>query len=171
MFAVFHAADAGYEADAERWGESDPVNFASGALTEMLGLHTDRPIQETIAALISHRVFERHPRLRVATIELGSRWALELFSRMRSAYAKQPQLFAEDPRVTFREHVWISPHYEDDLLKLRDDLGASHILFGSDWPHPEGLTVPADYSHDVEPFSPDERKLILADNLRVLLGI
>ncbi|MCU1345946.1 MAG: hypothetical protein JWL70_2212 [Acidimicrobiia bacterium] len=171
MFAVFHAADAGYEADAERWEESDAVSFASGALTEMLGLHTDRPIQETIAALISHRVFERHPALRVATIELGSRWALDLFDRMKSAYKKQPQLFAEDPAKTFCEHVWISPHYEDDLIKLRDRLGAGHILFGSDWPHPEGLTVPADYSFDVQPFSPEERKMILADNLRGLLGI
>jgi hypothetical protein len=158
MFAAFHAADAGYESDAERWEESDPVGFASGALTEMLGLHTDRPIQETIAALIAHRVFERHPQLRVATIELGSRWALDLFDRMKSAYAMQPHHYAEDPSNTFRRHVWISPHYEDNLLKLRDRLGADHIK-------------PADYRDDLDAFTPEERKLILADNVRLLLGI
>ena len=27
------------------------------------------------------------------------------------------------------------PYYEDDLMGLRDALGAEHILFGSDFPH------------------------------------
>jgi predicted TIM-barrel fold metal-dependent hydrolase len=171
MFAAFHAADAGYEKDAERWGESEGIGYGIGALTDLLGLHTDRPIQETIAALVAHKVFGRNPDLRIATIELGSRWALDLFDRMRSGYGQKPYLYDEDPSATFRKHVWISPYYEDDFARLRDDLGADRIMLGSDWPHPEGLVLPGDYVEDIKKYSDADRQRVLADNLRELLGI
>jgi predicted TIM-barrel fold metal-dependent hydrolase len=171
MFVAFHAADSGYEADAARWGEGKLGSFVSGPLLEILGTQYERPIEESIAALVAHRVFERHPALRVATIELGSKWALQLFARCRAAYAKLPQTFASDPVQTLREHLWISPFYEDNLDALRSVIGTERILFGSDWPHPEGLVTPGEYVEHVAGFSAEDRRLVMADNLRALLEI
>jgi predicted TIM-barrel fold metal-dependent hydrolase len=171
MFVAFHAADAGYEADAARWGEGEAFGgFTSGVLPELLSIHHERPILESIGAMVAHGVFHRHPQLRVATIELGSKWALELYMRSRATYAKLPQLFTADPVETMRKHVWISPFYEDDLATLRDLIGVERLLFGSDWPHPEGLPTPGEYVADLHGFTESDRRLVMADNLRVLLG-
>ncbi|MCU1343796.1 MAG: hypothetical protein JWL70_62 [Acidimicrobiia bacterium] len=171
MFVVFHAADSGYDADSARWGENKLGSFTSGALVELLATQYERPIEESIAAMLAHGVFVRHPELRVATIELGSKWALQLYGRARSAYAKQPQIFAANPVETMRKHVWVSPFYEDNLSTLREVAGADRIMLGSDWPHPEGLVTPGDYIDHLADFSANDVRLVMADNLKGLLGI
>ena len=55
-----------------------------------------------------------------------------------------------------REHVWVSPYYEDDLVELRDELGATQMIFGSDYPHAEGLADPKSFVNDLAGFSDDE---------------
>ena len=47
---------------------------------------------------------------------------------------------------------------------LVDAIGADHVLFGSDWPHAEGLAEPTDFVHDLDGFSDDEIRLIMRDN-------
>ena len=59
-------------------------------------------------------------------------------------------MWDEDPRDTFRRHVWVSPFYEDDLAGLADLIGVDNIVFGSDWPHAEGLTDPLSYVDDLD---------------------
>ena len=60
--------------------------------------------------------------------------------------------------------MWVSPYYEDDLLALRDMIGADHMLFGSDYPHAEGLAEPVDFVHDLAGFSDEEIRLIMREN-------
>jgi predicted TIM-barrel fold metal-dependent hydrolase len=60
--------------------------------------------------------------------------------------------------------VWVSPFYEDDIPLLRDLLGADHILFGSDWPHAEGLAEPTAFINDIPGFSDDEVHKVMHDN-------
>ena len=48
--------------------------------------------------------------------------------------------------VTIKQHVWVTPYYEEDLRKLADTIGVDHVLFGSDWPHGEGLPDPVHQS-------------------------
>jgi predicted TIM-barrel fold metal-dependent hydrolase len=43
----------------------------------------------------------------------------------------------------------VSPFFEDNFNDLRDLIGADRILFGSDWPHVEGLDQPADYLKEI----------------------
>ncbi len=48
-------------------------------------------------------------------------------------------------------------------------LPAERILFGSDFPHPEGLAEPLDYLKEFTDFSQDDIKRIFHGNLKGLL--
>jgi predicted TIM-barrel fold metal-dependent hydrolase len=47
-------------------------------------------------------------------------------------------------------------------------MGADRVIFGSDWPHIEGMPQPLDYLPEVAHFPPDTRVRILRDNGREL---
>ncbi len=159
---AIHSGDAGYGFMLEYWGQDG--EFEAFRYAPLKSLLTYSPISDAMASLIAERVFARFPNLRLATIESGSEWVWPLFKKLKKAYGQHTYAFAEDPIETFRRHVWVSPYYEDDLLALRDMIGADHILFGSDFPHAEGLANPVDFVHDLEGFSDDEIRLIMRDN-------
>jgi predicted TIM-barrel fold metal-dependent hydrolase len=171
VVAVVHAADSGYAKHLRSWGEVDRyTGMKMSPLSEVLSVHIERPVFDMMAALVCHGVFDRHPTLRVASVELGAAWAPELLRRFRSAYGKSPQSFGRDPIESFREHVWISPFYEDDIVEIRDAIGAERILLGSDWPHPEGLPSPRSALPDYAGLAAEEQRRALRDNLAELSG-
>jgi predicted TIM-barrel fold metal-dependent hydrolase len=168
---TIHAADSGYGKYIHDWGESERyTGLKSSSLTEVMSVHIERPIFDMMAALVCHGVFDRHPALRVASLELGASWVPELLRRFRVAYGKSPQLFGRDPVESFVEHVWVAPFYEDDIRVLRDLIGADRILLGSDFPHPEGLAEPRAWLPDFAGLPPGEQRRALRDNLRYLSG-
>jgi predicted TIM-barrel fold metal-dependent hydrolase len=116
-----------------------------------------------------HGVFTRHPNLRVATVECGSEWVAGLLKRLKKAYGQMPMFFKADPVEQFRRNVWVAPYYEDDLLGLKNLIGADHVLFGSDYPHAEGLAEPTDFIHDCGGYSEAEVQLVMRDNAKGLL--
>jgi predicted TIM-barrel fold metal-dependent hydrolase len=171
LVVAIHGADSGYGKYLADWGERERyTGMKMSPLEEVLSIHIERPIFDMMAAMVCHGVFERHPTLRIATLELGSAWVRELMRRFKKAYGKTPQLFASDPVEQFREHVWVAPFYEDDIRDLRDLIGADRILLGSDWPHPEGLPTPADWIGDFAALSDAEQRRVFRDNLKELSG-
>ncbi len=170
VVVAIHAGDAGYTKYLADWGEPTKyMGMKSSPLTEVLSVGVERPIFDMMAAMICHGLFDRHPRLKVATLELGSAWVPELHRRLRVAYGKTPQLFAADPCDSFREHVWIAPFYEDSIAKLRDLHGADRILLGSDWPHPEGLAAPRQWIGDFVELGEADMRKALRDNQLALV--
>jgi predicted TIM-barrel fold metal-dependent hydrolase len=169
--ASFHLGDSGYEAFAAAWGARgyfEPFR-AVDPLSRLVV--SDRPIHDTIGCLVLHGVFQRHPTLRVASIENGSDWVHTLIKRLRKQANQTPWLFAEDPLDTIRRHVWIAPYFEEDMRKLADKIGVERVLFGSDWPHGEGLSHPLDFTKELHAFSDDEVRRVMRDNSRELLGL
>jgi predicted TIM-barrel fold metal-dependent hydrolase len=165
IVVAIHAGDAGYTKYLADWGENPRyTGMKSTPLTEVLAVGTERPIFDMMAAMICHGLFDRHPELKVATLELGSAWVPELHRRLRVTYGKTPQLFKRDPIESFREHVWIAPFYEDQITQLRDLHGADRILLGSDWPHPEGLSEPRKWIGDFVGLGDDDMRKALRDN-------
>jgi predicted TIM-barrel fold metal-dependent hydrolase len=83
-----------------------------------------------------------------------------------------PYAFEEDPIVAFKRNVYVSPFHEDDIAELIDLLGADHLLFGSDFPHPEGLADPCSYLEHL-PAGLDEASIagIMGGNLGRLMGV
>jgi predicted TIM-barrel fold metal-dependent hydrolase len=47
-------------------------------------------------------------------------------------------------------------------------MGTDRVLFGSDWPHIEGMPQPLDYVAELSKFDDAKKKLILRDNVRTL---
>jgi len=78
---------------------------------------------------------------------------------------------AERPSEVFRRHVYVAPFYEEDVLALVERLGPDRVLFGSDYPHPEGLAEPAEFADLVAPLPADQVRQILRDNTASLLGL
>jgi predicted TIM-barrel fold metal-dependent hydrolase len=165
---AFHAGDAGYGFMLERWGV-DP-EFQAFRLPALFQLLTMSPISDTIASMLADGVFTRFPNVRAATIENGAEWVLPLFGKLKKVWAMRGKSFAEDPRETFRRHVSVSPFYEDDLATLKSLIGVDRIIFGSDWPHAEGLADPLSYVEDLDRdgFTQAEVDQVMFDNAHAL---
>ena len=69
-----------------------------------------------------------------------------------------------DPEALFREHVYVSPFWEDDLAQVAEFMGEDRVLFGSDWPHMEGLTKPGDVFPLIHVMTPSARAKFLCKN-------
>jgi predicted TIM-barrel fold metal-dependent hydrolase len=123
-----------------------------------------------VASLIVHGAFQRHPGLRIMSIENGSDWLHLLAKRLRKQANQTPWSFAEDPVDTIRRHVWTTPYLEEDLEKLVDLIGVERVLFGSDWPHGEGVAQPLDFVRELGAFDEHAVQRIMRDNCAELLG-
>ncbi|BBY04976.1 amidohydrolase family protein [Mycobacterium noviomagense] len=168
----FHLSDSGYLQVAAMWGGKSTFEpFASKPDPLDQILVDDRAIHDTMASMIAHGVFTRHPRLKVVSIENGSYFVYRLIKRLKKAANNHPRLFPEDPVEQLRNHVWIAPYYEDDLAALADVIGVDKILFGSDWPHGEGLADPVSFTEELVGFSEDDIQKVMRDNALDLLGV
>jgi predicted TIM-barrel fold metal-dependent hydrolase len=166
---AFHLGDSGYEKLSGWWGGKDffepfrPIDPLAKLVV------SDRPIHDTIGSLVCHGVFTRHPALRVASIENGSAWVHLLAKRLRKQANQTPWAFPEDPLDTIRRHVWVTPYFEENLRALADTIGVERVLFGSDWPHGEGLAAPLDFLKELHDFSDAEIRRVMRDNCVELL--
>jgi predicted TIM-barrel fold metal-dependent hydrolase len=68
--------------------------------------------------------------------------------------------------------VWVSPFYEDDLADLARLIGTDRIIFGSDWPHAEGLADPLSYIEDLDAagYSPADADKVMYANTASLVA-
>ena len=165
---AFHAGDSGYRKfTVEAWGGTR--EFRAFAFDPIITCLSPEPIQDTFAAMICHGLFDRHPGVRVASIECGSSWMIDLARRFKKAYGQMPMSFTRDPMDTLREHCSIAPYYEDDIVALRDIIGSENILFGSDFPHAEGLADPISFLSEIEDFSETDVRKVMGENAYSLL--
>jgi predicted TIM-barrel fold metal-dependent hydrolase len=167
----FHLSDSGYLAIAALWGgKSTFEGFGAKDPLDQV-LLDDRAIHDTMASMIVHGVFTRHPKLKAVSIENGSYFVHRLIKRLKKAANTAPKYFPEDPVEQLKNNVWIAPYYEDDLPQLADTIGVDKILFGSDWPHGEGLESPMAFTEELAAFSETDTRKIMRDNALDLLGV
>jgi predicted TIM-barrel fold metal-dependent hydrolase len=172
ILVSMHSSDSGYTRYQNDW---------IGRTDEMLPFRLDpfraisvgkRPMEDTMTAFLCHGVFSRFPKLRVASIESGGDWVAGFLEHVADTYKKMPHAFEEDPVEQFKSHVWISPFHEDNLARLIDTIGADHVLFGSDFPHPEGLAEPCSYAEHLPPgVSEDDLRQIMGGNLAGIMKV
>ena len=170
ILVSMHASDSGYAEFLNAWeGTSEFLPFKPTAF-RMVAMGK-RPIEDTMAALVCHGVLTRFPDLKIAAVENGANWVAHLLHQFEDVYRKLPGEFAEDPVTAFNRNIYINPFWEDDLRSLVDLVGADHVLFGSDYPHPEGLADPLSYVDDLDGIDPVDVAKIMGGNLGRLMKV
>jgi predicted TIM-barrel fold metal-dependent hydrolase len=171
IFVSLHVSESGYSAVTNWWGSvSGGAGFSDGDPLRSCIDNVSRAIEDMLSALIAHGVMRRFPNIRWVSAENGSLWVEHLTKVWKRAYGQQPNAFGRvDPVETFHEKVFVEPFYEEDLDELKEYMPAERILFGSDWPHAEGLARPLDFLHDVKNFTPEEQRKVMSSNLKGLL--
>ena len=166
-----HASDSGYADLASIWeGKTEFLPFKPNPLR--LLVMQNRAISDMMTAMICHGAFTRFPDLRIATVENGGTWVKPLLERLEGVYKKMPHDFPEHPLDAFRRNVYVNPFWEDALEGLIDVMSPDRILFGSDYPHPEGLGDPVSFYDDLpSSLSQADAAKIMGGNLKELLAV
>jgi predicted TIM-barrel fold metal-dependent hydrolase len=164
---VAHAGDSGYSSQGyARDGFS--AAFEGSGRPSIKFFAMERAIYDFLASLVFDELFVRYPNVRIASVENGSEFLPDLFRKLRSVSRKLPGFFRDDPVELFRRNVWINPFWEDDADEVVDLMGADRVIFGSDWPHIEGMPRPLDYVTELKELDDASRQLVLRDNAREL---
>jgi predicted TIM-barrel fold metal-dependent hydrolase len=166
-----HAANEGYDAIVQMW---EPGSTEQSVLrTPLRGVLTrGRAVTDFYGAALCHLLFERFPKLRMASVENGAGWIPDLLHRLDDAANRNPGYFKENPRDVFGAHVWVTPFWEDRIDDLLDDVRVDRLLLGSDWPHAEGVAQPADFITETLTGLTDHDVLRIShDNALEVLGL
>ncbi|WP_372349723.1 amidohydrolase family protein [Streptomyces sp. KL116D] len=153
---AFHITEYHYQENVAShwgWGLVPPFQFSAWQWQNTYG---ERPITDTLSALIFDNLFGRYPNIRVLVGEYGAEWVPHFIRHMDKSrgMARNGQWLggqlAERPSTIFKKHVTRGPlpggrHRRPRLAAQRGLLGD-----GVDWPHAEGLREPADFYAKVE---------------------
>ncbi|MGW0354174.1 amidohydrolase family protein [Nocardia nova] len=171
VLVTMHSSDSGYSRFNAEW---------EGSNLEMLPFKTNtfrmttewRPIQDAVASWVCHGALFRHPELKVAVIENGASWLAPLLENLHDVYKKAPEGFGfQDPVEAVKRSIHVSPFWEEDLQAIADLIGVENVLFGSDYPHPEGLAEPARYINEIKDMPLTNQEKIMGGNLARLLKV
>jgi len=163
-----HSSDDGMTKYLNQWQGSrggEFLPFAQQGAFEEVFRHYHRGIQDAMQSAVCHGLFSRFPDLRVMPVENGSVWVRPLLDALEHGYHFNPHLFPEDPIAAFKRCVWVHPFHEDDPMDIVALIGADRVLFGSDYPHPEGLAYPPDYVDRLKGLPGEDIAKIMGGNL------
>jgi len=149
--AIFHVAVNGeYDAVSPSFRNNRITEAALGgdAPAGALGMVALKNSAELfMSALIFDGVFDRHPDLRGLNLEHGAVWlpswlqtidmAAHTF-RMQSRFKER----TADPSDYARKHLKFAPFAHEPVGWIVESIGVDMLVFGSDYPHPEGTSNP-----------------------------
>jgi predicted TIM-barrel fold metal-dependent hydrolase len=169
-----HASDSGYQRYLNEWEgvpDDEFTPFTGGSAFAAITHAGYRAITDTIASAIGHGLCTRFPGLKIVPVENGSSWVRPLIHDLESAFAFEPQLFQEDPVKVLKRNVFVHPFHEDDPVGLVEAIGADNVLFGSDYPHPEGMSDPLSFVDELEGLSHEDTAKVMGGNLARLMNV
>jgi predicted TIM-barrel fold metal-dependent hydrolase len=169
-----HASDSGYQRYLNEW-EGVPGDeftpFKGGGAFAAIAHSSSRAITDTVASAIGHGLCTRFPGLKIVPVENGSSWVRPLLHDLESTYAFNPHLFEEDPVAVFKRNIFVHPFHEDDPVGLCEAIGADNVVFGSDFPHPEGMSDPLAFVDDLVGLTPEDTAKVMGGNLARLMNV
>jgi predicted TIM-barrel fold metal-dependent hydrolase len=169
-----HSSDSGFQRYLNEWEghESEFLPFAQkpSAFSAIVGADY-RTISDVIASIIGHGLATRFPKLRFVPVENGSAWVRPLVTKFQKVYERSPSLFDEDPMVAFHRSIFVHPFHEEDTLGLVKLLGADNVVFGSDYPHPEGMYDPITFVDEIDELGETDQAKIMGGNLAKLMKV
>ena len=82
-----------------------------------------------------------------------------------------PNEFLEDPIEAFKRCVYVAPFWEDNFAEIADMVGIDRVVFGSDWPHPEGLKDPITLVDHLPGLDDEGIKKVMGGNMMKLFKV
>jgi len=179
IYPVFHIAYEGFvHLYGVHWGEDPHRSIVEYSPFQHCICWGERIVADHFAALVLHNLFGRFPGIKVLSVENGSAWVGPLMrimdKSMKLAVFSDGGLggkLTDRPSEILREHVYINPYHEDDIVGLVELIGADRVLFGSDYPHPEGLAKPLQFMDRLEGLGDDVVRKIMRSNAAHILGV
>ncbi len=140
--------------------------------TKLRVLATPRwQVSDFISSMVAHSTFTRFPALKVAIVEFFTDWIRPMVHQFQTAYEASPQIFDEDPMAQLKRNVFIHVFHDANPRELIDLLGVENSMWGSDFPHPEGLRDPLAFAEEIDTMPLEDQKLIMGGNVARLLGV
>jgi predicted TIM-barrel fold metal-dependent hydrolase len=170
-----HSGDAGYKRYTDEWdGTHD--EFSAFKASGSAGFHAlaseKSNLIDCMASIIGHGLATRFPKLKFMPVEFGATWIRPFYQRLQRVSEASSVLFDEDPVEIFNRSVWLHIFHERDpkgLIEL--GIPIDHLMFGSDFPHPEGMEDPLAYSEIVKDLPMDQQALIMGGSLEKALKV
>lgn len=140
----------------------------------------DHFVRKSIGELIFSGVFERHPDLRVGSVEHEISWIPFFNFQMDYCYTERPvrgdwHRFADPdarPSDFFSRNCFVSFQEDAVGIRERDTFGTHCLMWGSDYPHTES-TFPRSreiVSEILADVPADEQNMIVRDNVAAMYG-
>ena len=169
-----HASDSGFQRYVNEWeghdGEFLPFNTKLSGFYHLL--HADnRMISDVVMSIIGHGLATRFPDLRIMPVENGSAWVRPLVDKFEKVYSRVPKAFDEDPMEAFKRCIYVHPFHEEDPIGLVKLIGADNVLFGSDFPHPEGMYDPIGFVDQLDGLPEDDKAKVMGGNLNRIMKV
>jgi len=173
-----HSGDPGYHRYLNEWeglGDQE-MSIAKGARQAnptFVALSSEKDnLIDAMASIIGHGLATRFPRLRFMPVEFGSGWIRKFYTKLQRIYDASPVLFDENPVEVFNRNVWVHVFHEPDPGGLIDmGIPVDHLMFGSDFPHPEGMADPLAYAEVVGGLSIEQQALIMGGSLEKAMRV
>jgi predicted TIM-barrel fold metal-dependent hydrolase len=174
---IFHSTDPRYISIlGVEFGES-PTPPLQGQTPFQWYLISGKPVADTLACYVLSNLFGRFPGLTVVALECGINWVVPLLHDIdhaahmgRKGYWPGGEVKGQ-PSETLMDHLYVSPFYEEDVVGLVRTIGPERVIFGSDYPHPEGVADPIDFLPKLAGLDEKAVRMIMRENAAGLLGI
>jgi predicted TIM-barrel fold metal-dependent hydrolase len=171
-----HSGDPGYTRYTNEWeglGDREFRAFVNNGTPGFLTLASDKnPVVDACASIIGHGLGTRFPELKFMPVEYWATWVRPFVAKVQRASEKSAVLFDEDPFEVFTRNIWVHTFHEPDPQELIDlGLPVDHLMFGSDFPHPEGMADPLAYSEVVSGMPAEHQALIMGGSLAKALKV
>ncbi len=134
-----------------------------------------------VASLIAHGKLEQFPRLRIGIVELSARWVPEFLLHLDGAFefyrlqtGRPLTELPLRPSEYFRRQVRVNAFAIEGAAHLISRAGEEIFMWGSDYPHAEGLAVPSWLEYErlqPRPLTDSERNALSGGNAEFLLGL
>ena len=127
-------------------GRPVPTDWGGGGENvrgkDMTALH--QTAERFLSVMMLDGVFDRHPNLRGACVELGAGWVPQMLDRLDwvvDIWSKSDEALrnlSAKPSELARRHLSFTPYVYEDIGKMIQQSNADLYLFSSDYPHTEG---------------------------------
>ena len=157
------------------WSEDPNTRYQDYNAFQWVSYWGDRPIMETLTAMMYHNLFGRFPNVNVLIAEFGTVWVPYLLRKLDHAMmlGRKPKWgnLPGRPTSIFKERCVVAPYPEENVSRPIEIVGTDCLVFGSDFPHSEGIPDPMQYVSQLRGLDDLTVRKIMRDNLSHFLGI